>query len=195
MVNLIFASANEHKLAEVNCVVDVSKYSLKNLKDIDILEEIVEDGSTLEENALIKARYVYNKTGLDVFSEDTGLEVFALNGDPGVITARYAGPQKDATDNMNLLLKNLNSHQDRSAQFRASIALIHNGKEVLFEGVIKGKIALEKCGVDGFGYDPIFIPEGHEKSFAELPDVIKLGMSHRTRAVKKMFQFLESIKR
>ena len=193
MFNLIFASANNHKLAEVNKVVDSSKFSLRNLRDIGILEEIIEDGATLEENALIKARYVYNKSSLNVFSEDTGLEVSALGGDPGVFTARYGGPQKDAQDNMDLLLKNLESHSDRSAQFRACVALIYEGKEVLFEGIVKGRIALEKSGHEGFGYDPIFIPEGYDKSFAELPDEIKLGMSHRTRAIEKMFEFLENI--
>ena len=191
MINLIFASANEHKLAEVSRIVDAEKYTFKNLKDVNIFEEIVEDGSTLEENALIKARYVYERTGLDVFSEDTGLEVFALNGDPGVITARYAGLQKNAHDNMDLLLGNLSGHKDRSAQFRACVALIYKGQEVLFEGIVKGEIALKKSGIEGFGYDPIFIPEGHDKTFAELPDSIKLGMSHRTRAVRKMFDFLQ----
>jgi len=193
MFNLIFATANDHKLAEVNKIVDTSKYNLRNLRDIGILEEIIEDGVTLEENALIKARYVFNRSKLDVFSEDTGLEVAALGGDPGVYTARYGGPQKDAHDNMDLLLENLASHKDRSAQFRACIALIYEGREVLFEGIVKGRIALEKSGQDGFGYDPIFIPEGYDKSFAELPDEVKLGMSHRTRAIEKMFEFLESI--
>ena len=194
MFNLIFASANNHKLEEVNKVVDASKFNLKNLRDIGILEEIIEDGDTLEENALIKARYVYDKTGKDVFSEDTGLEVFALGGDPGVYTARYGGLQKNATDNMDLLLKNLSLHKDRRAQFRACIALIIEGKEVLFEGIVKGAIAMEKSGKDGFGYDPIFIPEGYDKTFAELPDSVKLGMSHRSRALKKMMEFLEGYK-
>jgi XTP/dITP diphosphohydrolase len=193
MINLIFASANKHKLEEVNKVVDTSKFTLKNLRDIGILEDIVEDGSTLEENALIKARFVYNKTGENVFSEDTGLEVLALGGEPGVITARYGGPQKDAHDNMDLLLKNLSIYNDRSAQFRACIALIFNGKEMLFEGIVKGKIATIKSGVEGFGYDPIFIPEGYDKSFAELPDEVKLNMSHRTRAINEMITFLENI--
>ena len=192
MKELIFASANRHKLEEVGKILDTSKYQLKNLEDVGIYEDIVEDGSTLEENALIKARYVYNRLSSNVFSEDTGLEVKALGGDPGVYTARYGGPQKDADDNMALLLKNLEGKDDRSAQFRAVVALIIDGKEVLFEGIVKGRIALKKSGHEGFGYDPIFIPEGYDKSFAELPDSIKLGMSHRTRAVKKMFEFLEN---
>jgi len=195
MRELIFASANTHKLAEVGKVIDTSKFLLKNLKEVSIFEDIVEDGDTLEENALIKARYVHQKTGFDVFSEDTGLEVQALGGEPGVFTARYAGPQKDANDNMDLLLQNLANHKNRSAQFRACIALIIDGKEVLFEGIVKGRIASEKSGTEGFGYDPIFIPEGYELSFAELPDSVKLSMSHRTRAVRKMVDFLESYSR
>jgi len=190
---LIFATGNSHKLEEVNKVIDHSKYDLASLKDIGITEDIPETGDTLEENALIKARYVIAKQNSNVFSEDTGLEVDTLGGDPGVITARYAGPQKDAHDNMDLLLKNLEGKEDRSAQFRAIIALIIDRQEVLFEGIVRGKIAMEKSGVDGFGYDPIFIPEGHEKTFAELPDEVKLSMSHRTRAVNKMVDFLRNI--
>ena len=187
---LIFATANSHKLDEVGKVIDHSKFELVNLKDVGITEDIEETGDTLEANALIKARYVVEKTKSNVFSEDTGLEVDALGGDPGVITARYAGPQKDAHNNMDLLIKNLERKEDRSAQFRAVIALIIDGQEVLFEGIVRGRIAKEKSGIDGFGYDPIFIPEGYDKTFAELPDEIKLGMSHRTRAVNKMVEFL-----
>jgi len=192
MLELIFASANNHKLEEVNKIVDSTKFSLQNLRDVGILVEIIEDGDTLEANALIKARYVHQKTGRNVFSEDTGLEVFALGGEPGVYTARYGGPQKDANDNMDLLLRNLSIHSDRTAQFRACVALIFEGQEVIFEGIVKGRIALSKSGKTGFGYDPIFIPEGYDKSFAELPDEVKLGMSHRTRAIQKMFEFLEA---
>lgn len=187
---LIFATANTHKLEEVHKVIDHSRFELVNLKDIGITEDIEETGDTLEANALIKARYVFERTNSNVFSEDTGLEVDALGGDPGVITARYAGPQKDAQDNMDLLLKNLEEKEDRSAQFRAIVALIIDGQEVLFEGIVRGRIAEEKSGTDGFGYDPIFIPEGHDRTFAELPDEIKLSMSHRTRAVNKMIEFL-----
>jgi len=187
---LIFATANVHKQEEVGKVIDHSKFEFVNLKDVGITEDIEETGDTLEANALIKARYVVERTKSNVFSEDTGLEVDALGGDPGVITARYAGPQKDANDNMDLLIKNLEGQEDRSAQFRAVIALIIDGQEVLFEGIVRGSIAQEKSGVDGFGYDPIFIPEGYDKTFAELPDEIKLGMSHRTRAVNKMVEFL-----
>ena len=189
---LIFATANVHKQEEVGKVIDHSKFEFMNLKDVGITEDIEETGDTLEANALIKARYVVKRTKSNVFSEDTGLEVDILGGDPGVITARYAGPQKDAHDNMDLLIKNLEGIEDRSAQFRAVIALIIDGQEVLFEGVVRGRIAKEKSGVEGFGYDPIFIPEGYDKTFAELPDEIKLGMSHRTRAVNKMVEFLDN---
>jgi len=187
---LIFATANTHKLEEVGKVIDHTKFELVSLKDVGITEDIEETGDTLEANALIKARYVVERIMSNVFSEDTGLEVDALGGAPGVITARYAGPQKDAHDNMDLLIKNLKGKEDRSAQFRAVIALIIDGREVLFEGVVRGTIAKEKSALDGFGYDPIFIPEGYDKTFAELPDDIKLGMSHRTRAVNKMVEFL-----
>ena len=193
MIDLIFATGNKHKMEEVSKVIDTSKYRLQNLKDIGIHEDIVEDGDTLEANALIKARYVHRKTSSNVFSEDTGLEVYSLGGEPGVQTARYGGPQKDADDNMNLLLKNLASHEDRSAQFRACIALIYNGQEVVFEGIVKGRIAFERSGQDGFGYDPIFIPEGYDKSFADLPEDVKLGMSHRSRALSKMCDFLNAL--
>lgn len=190
---LIFATGNAHKLSEVSKVIDHDKYLLKSLKDINITEDIPETGSTLEENALIKARYVAERFSTNVFSEDTGLEVDILYGNPGVYTARYGGPEKDAQQNMDLLLKNLEDKSDRAAQFRAVIALIIDGQEVLFEGIVRGSIALEKSGSEGFGYDPIFIPEGYEESFAELPDEVKLSMSHRTRALSKMINFLESI--
>ena len=189
---LVFATANKHKLEEVSKVIDHEKFELVNLVEVGITEDIVEDGDTLEENALIKARYVHSRLKINVFSEDTGLEVDALDGEPGVITARYAGPQKDAHDNMDLLIENLKDKSDRSAQFRAIIALIIDGQEVLFEGIVRGSIAKEKSGVEGFGYDPIFIPEGYDKTFAELPDEVKLGMSHRSRAVGKMVKFLGS---
>ena len=193
MKELIFATGNAHKLSEVSMVLDHERYLLKSLKDIHITEDIPETGSTLEENALIKARYVAEKFDTNVFSEDTGLEVDALNGAPGVYTARYGGPEKDANQNMDLLLNNLSNKSNRAAQFRAVIALIIDGQEVLFEGIVRGTIAAEKSGHEGFGYDPIFIPYGYGKSFAELPDEVKISISHRSRAVSKMIRFLESI--
>jgi len=189
---LIFATGNAHKLGEVSKVIDHSKFDLIDMKSEGITEDIPETADTLEENALIKARYVAERLDGNVFSEDTGLEVDALQGDPGVLTARYAGPQKDANDNMDLLLQNLEDKDDRSAQFRAIIALIIDGQEVLFEGIVRGRIADKKAGVDGFGYDPIFIPEGYDKTFAELPDDIKISMSHRSRALGKMVEFLKN---
>ena len=193
MQELIFATGNQHKFSEVFQVIDKSKYDLKSLKDLDFTEDIEETGSTLEENALLKARFIADRFHTNVFSEDTGLEVDALDGAPGVYTARYGGPEKDAHQNMDFLLKNLNGHTNRAAQFRAIIALIIDGQEVLFEGIIRGTIALKKSGHEGFGYDPIFIPEGYDKSFAELPDEVKLSLSHRSRAVSKMVTFLESL--
>jgi len=193
MKELIFATANQHKVDEVSKITDHSKYLFKSLSDVGITEDVAETGSTLEENALIKARYVYHKLATDVFSEDTGLEVKALDGAPGVITARYGGPDKDAEQNMSRLLSELEGVEDRSAQFRAVIALIIDGQEVLFEGIVTGTIATTRSGSDGFGYDPIFIPTGYDKTFAELPDEIKLDMSHRTRAISKMVDFLASL--
>lgn len=193
MKKLVFATANSHKLGEVKKVLNPSLFNVLSLRDIEVTEDIEETGSTLEENSLIKARYIAERFDTNVFSEDTGLEVDALGGDPGVYTARYGGPEKDAHQNMDLLLQNLAPHADRSAQFRAVIALIIDDTEVLFEGIVRGRIADQKAGVEGFGYDPIFIPEGYDQTFAELPDEVKLGMSHRSRAVAKMVAFLESL--
>lgn len=190
--SLIFATANNHKLEEVRTILGWPEQSLISLRDISWEEDIEETGETLEENALIKSRTVYSKTGMNVFSDDSGLEVYALDMAPGVHTARYAGPQKDANDNMNKLLDALKDKQDRRARFRAVIALIWEGEEHLFEGIVEGHIAYRKSGSGGFGYDPIFIPEGYDKSFAELDDEIKNGISHRFRSVDKMRRFLEN---
>lgn len=191
-MSIIFATGNSHKVQEARSVLDIP---FKSLKEINFLEDIEETGSTLEANALIKARHIYN---LDneynfVFSEDTGLEVDALNGAPGVITARYAGTSKSFTNNMDLLLHNLSGFEDRSARFRAVIALILNEKEYLFEGIINGTIAKEKFGDGGFGYDPIFIPEGHTKTFAELGSHVKDQLSHRSKALQKMKNQLDRL--
>ena len=190
--HFIFATANSHKLQEVHKVLNHDMYTVESLKDVGITDDIPETGDTLEENALIKARYVADKMSANVFSEDSGLEVDALDGAPGVITARYAGSQKDAKDNMQLLLNNLKGASDREAQFRAIIALIIDGQEVLFEGVVRGRIATAISGVEGFGYDPIFIPDGYDSTFADLPSEVKLSMSHRSKALKKMMNFLEN---
>jgi len=190
-VKLIFATGNAHKLEEVMAVIP-SGFELLSLQDLDLNYDIPETGDTLEENALIKARFIHQKYGANVFSEDTGLEITALDGMPGVKTARYAGPQRNHDDNMDKVLSELKDVDDRSAQFRAVIALILNNTEYLFEGILKGHIGFEKKGTQGFGYDPIFIPEGYEQTAAELGPAVKNRISHRVRALGKMVQHLRT---
>lgn len=189
-MKLIFATGNAHKLEEVMAVIP-SGFELSSLKDLNFDYDIPETGNTLEDNALIKARFIHQKYQTNVFSEDTGLEIRALGGLPGVITARYAGDHRDHDDNMNKVLAELKDKDDRSAQFRAVIALILNNTEYLFEGILKGHIGFEKKGTKGFGYDPIFIPEGYDQSAAELGPQIKNQISHRVRALDKMVRFLD----
>lgn len=188
-MNLIFATGNAHKLEEVNAVLPKA-FNLISLKNLSFDYDIPETGDTLEDNALIKARFIYNRFGDNVFAEDTGLEIEALNGEPGVLTARYAGDQKNADDNMDKVLAELATTDIRDARFRAVIALIFNQKEYLFEGILKGQIGLEKKGTEGFGYDPIFIPEGYDQTAAELGAVVKNQISHRVRALSNMLEFL-----
>ena len=165
-----------------------------DLKDLGITEEIPETGDTLKKNALQKAKYVYNKTGLDCFSDDTGLEIEAINNRPGVYSAMYAGPECNAENNMRKVLKELGETPNRNAQFKTVIALILKGKEYFFEGVVSGEILKVKTGKDGFGYDPIFRPLGYKESFAEMSIAQKNEISHRGLAVKKLVNFLaESI--
>lgn len=189
---LVFATNNTHKLEEVREVVK-DTFEILSLKDINCNEDVDETGTTLEENALIKARYVKEKYGYDCFGDDTGLEVDALNGAPGVYSARYAGGDHDSKANIRKLLKELDNISDRKAQFRSVVALIIDGKEYLFEGKIKGSIITEEKGTAGFGYDPIFMPEGYNQTFAELGNEIKNDVSHRALAVKALCQFLKSI--
>ncbi|MBK9631780.1 MAG: RdgB/HAM1 family non-canonical purine NTP pyrophosphatase [Saprospiraceae bacterium] len=189
MIQLLFASANAHKLSEINAVIP-EWINIISMKDFGIHVELPETGHTIEENAIQKARAFYKLCGQDCFSEDSGLEVTALNDEPGVDTAMYAGPQRDAGDNMDLLLKNLEGKSNRDAQFRTVIALIFKGELQLFEGVVRGQIAFQKSGNTGFGYDPLFIPEGHDQTFAQLSESVKTSMSHRTNAVKKMLDYL-----
>ncbi len=189
---LVFATNNAHKAREMEQILG-SVYQIKTLKDIGCSEEIEETEPTLEGNALLKARYVCDKYGFDCFSEDTGLEVEALDGAPGVHTARYAGDEKDAEANIAFLLQNMVGQTNRRAQFRTVIALIVNGKETLLEGICPGKIALKKSGNGGWGYDPVFIPEGFENTFAELGPEIKNQISHRARATEKLRLFLQNI--
>lgn len=192
MKKLVFATNNPYKLEEIRAILG-SKLEILSLADIGCDADIPETAETLEGNALIKAHYVYDNYKLDCFADDTGLEVDALHGLPGVHTARYAYPDRhDPEANMIKLLEALRENNDRNARFRTVIALIEKGKEHLFEGVVEGVIAREKSGTQGFGYDPVFIPEGNSKTFAELGEDIKNTISHRARAVQKLAEYLAS---
>jgi len=190
-MELVFASANENKVAEVEHKMG-GTFKLKSLTSIGCNEEIPETGATLEENAQIKARYVWEKYRINCFADDTGLEVNALQGAPGVFSARYAGPQRNSNDNMDLLLQNLAGNDNRAAQFRTVICLILQGQEFIFEGIVHGEIIAERKGSDGFGYDPIFQPEGRKKTFAEMTMDEKNTLSHRGKAIAKLADFLKS---
>lgn len=187
---LIVATNNAHKLEEIAAILG-DEMELLSLKDINCHAEIPETADTLEGNARQKAMYIYENYGMDCFADDTGLEVEALNGAPGVFSARYAGDGHDSEANMQKLLKELKGNENRKAQFRTAICLIMEGKEYLFEGIVKGEIIEEKRGGAGFGYDPIFVPEGYEQTFAELGNDIKNTISHRARAVEKLCKFLK----
>ena len=188
----VFATNNSHKLEEVTAILG-EKVELLSMKDIKCDTDIPETADTLEGNALLKARYIFDNYHLDCFADDTGLEVEALNGEPGVYSARYAGGEgHNAEANMQKLLQNMQGVQNRKAQFRTVICLITNGKKHLFEGVVKGEIIKEKRGDSGFGYDPIFMPEGYDKTFAELGNETKNKISHRALAVEKLCRFLKA---
>ena len=191
-MKLVFASNNAHKFEEVQEKLP-SNFDVLSLKDVLGEVEIIEDGATLEENAAIKARYVYNETGLNCFADDTGLEIAALNGEPGVYSARYAGENCSFDDNMNKVLLNLENANDRSAKFRTVICLIIDGEESLFAGEVDGVITEDKRGGDGFGYDPIFLPDGFSESFAEMSLNQKNQISHRGRAVQKLVSRLSQL--
>lgn len=190
MDKILFASKNEHKLSEIRDILK-DRYDILSLNSINHTEELDEDGETLEENALQKARFIYNTYNINCFAEDTGLEVEALNGAPGVNTAHYAGPQRSASDNINLLLKNLKENSNRKACFKTVIALIIDGSEYIFKGEVYGTISEVPFGNAGFGYDPVFIPEGFDKTFSQLPSEVKNEISHRGRAVQQLITFLE----
>lgn len=190
MKKIVFATNNKHKLDEIRKILG-ENFEIVSLKEIGCDIDIPETGNTLEANALQKAEYVREHFGIDCFADDTGLEVDALNGQPGVHSARYAeGTDHDSNANMNKLLKELGNNNNRKARFRTVIALLLNGETHLFEGIVNGHIAYEKHGIEGFGYDPIFVPESYEQSFAELGMNIKNHISHRARAVKKLADFL-----
>ena len=187
-MKLIFATHNYNKVKEILPLLGDNE--LSSLGDIGFHDKIKETGKTLEENALIKARFIYDKFNENCFADDTGLEVECLNGAPGVYSARFAGKQKNAGDNMEKLLELLKKKTNRKAQFRTVIALIIEGEEYLFEGIVKGEILEKKIGNEGFGYDPVFSPKEYDQSFAELTLNEKNKISHRARAFKKLNKFL-----
>ena len=188
-MNLIFATNNRHKLTEVNQILG-DTIELTTLAECGITEDIPETSPTIEGNALQKARYVWERTGRSCFADDTGLEVDALNGAPGVRSARYATDGHDFEANVTLLLRNLEGVTERSAQFRTVVALILDGEEYLFEGIVRGHITNERFGEGGFGYDPVFVPEGEVMTFAEMSAEAKNAISHRGRAMAKLAEWL-----
>lgn len=192
MKKFVFATNNAHKLEEVKDILG-DKIELLSLKDINCHEEIPETADTLAGNALLKARYVYEKYHLNCFADDTGLEVEALKGAPGVYSARYAGDAHNSEANMKKLLHELENAENRKAQFHTVFALIIDGKEHLFEGTVKGEITKVHKGTSGFGYDPIFQPEGYSQTFAEMGNEEKNKISHRAKATQKLCKFLKSI--
>jgi XTP/dITP diphosphohydrolase len=187
-LKLVFATNNKHKLEEVQAML--TNFEIVSLAAINCFEDIPETANTLEGNAILKANFITEKYGLDCFADDTGLEVEALNNEPGVYSARYAGEDNNAVANMNKLLNNLENNPNRRAQFKTAIALNIQGKQFIFEGVCKGTILTEKRGDSGFGYDPIFMPEGFNRSFAEMNLAEKGGISHRGKAVEKLVTYL-----
>lgn len=189
-MTLVFATNNPNKLKEVQSLVP-DHITIKGLKDIGCTEDIVEDAPTIEGNAILKARYVKENFGYDCFADDTGLEVLALDGAPGVYSARYAGPQKSAQDNMSKLLIALATKSDRTAQFKTVIAFAKGEAITTFEGICKGKITKERIGDGGFGYDPIFQPEGYEATFAQMALPLKNKIGHRGKAMKAFLDALD----
>jgi XTP/dITP diphosphohydrolase len=190
-MKLVFATNNKNKILEVQQLLPKS-IEIVSLESIGCFEEIPETADTIEENAIMKANYITQKYGYDCFADDTGLEVDALNGEPGVYSARYAGEQRSSEDNMTKLLNALSNKINRKAQFKTVIALNSNGKQHLFTGIARGEITLEKIGNQGFGYDPIFKPEGYEATFAQLSLEEKGKISHRGKATEQLISFLKT---
>lgn len=188
-MKLVFATNNQHKLHEIRHLLDGS-FELLCLNDINCTEDIPENQDTIEGNASEKSFYIWNKYGLNCFADDTGLEIEALNGEPGVYSARYAGEEKSAEKNIELVLQKLAKIKNRKARFKTVISLVIDGREVQFEGIVNGQILEEKRGKTGFGYDPIFQPEESDQSFAEMPLEEKNKISHRGRAVQKLVEYL-----
>ena len=187
-LKLVFATNNINKLKEVQAML--TNFEIVNLADINCFDDIPETADTLEGNAILKADYITQKYGLNCFADDTGLEVEALNNAPGVYSARYAGEENNAENNMNKLLSAVQNEPNRKAQFRTAVALNIEGKQFVFEGICKGEILKKKQGESGFGYDPIFKPNGFNKSFAEMNMIEKGKISHRGKAIKKLVTFL-----
>ncbi len=192
-MKLVFATNNKHKLDEVRKITSHHPVEIVSLTEINCFDDIPETADTLEGNALQKAHYIQEKFGLNCFADDTGLEVEALNNAPGVYSARYAGPGHDSEANMKKLLHEMEGKENRKARFRTVIALVWNGKTYTFDGIVNGTITTTKRGENGFGYDPIFIPEGYEQTFAELGNDIKNQISHRAKAVEKLDEFLTQL--
>lgn len=192
-MKLVFATNNKHKLDEVRKITSRHPVEIVSLAEINCFDDIPETADTLEGNALQKAHYIQEKFGLNCFADDTGLEVEALNNAPGVYSARYAGPGHDSEANMKKLLHEMEGMENRNARFRTVIALVWNGKTYTFDGIVNGTITTTKRGENGFGYDPIFIPEGYEQTFAELGNDIKNQISHRAKAVEKLDEFLTQL--
>ena len=190
-MKLLFATQNPHKIEEIKRLVD-GHHELLTLHDLNFEKELPEHSLLLEENAIEKVNFVYHQFKLNCFSEDTGIEVAALNGAPGALSARYAGEEKNTEKNIEKLLSDMKTATNRTARFRTVIALVMEGKEFLFEGVVKGTISFTKKGSAGFGYDPVFIPEGSDKTFAEMAIEEKSKISHRARAYNKLNEFLNS---
>ena len=191
-MKIVFATNNAHKLSEVSAVLG-NDFELVTLREVGITEDIPETGATLDENALIKARYVYERTGLNCFADDTGLEVEALGGAPGVHSARYATDGHDFAANNRKLLRELEGKANRKARFRTVISLIVDGVERQVEGIVEGEITTSESGAEGFGYDPLFMPEGYDRTFAEMSAEEKNAISHRGRAVAKLVEMLHTI--
>jgi XTP/dITP diphosphohydrolase len=191
-MKIVFATNNEHKLREIRNVLGGS-FTLLSLKDINMEEDIPENEPTLEGNAIFKARYIHKASGLNVFADDTGLEVDSLGGRPGVHSARFAGESKDSSANIEKILDLMKNTENRKASFRTVIALIFNEREHIFEGIVNGTIIREKRGTDGFGYDPVFLPDGKNMTFAEMTLDEKNTISHRARAFEKLLHFLSGI--
>jgi XTP/dITP diphosphohydrolase len=190
----VFATNNNHKIEEVREIAE-DKFDILSLKQIDCFDEIPEDQNTLEGNALQKAKFIWEKYEINCFADDTGLEVDFLNGAPGVFSARYAGESCDFNANIDKLLREMGDTPYRNARFRTVVALILDGTEYFFDGAIEGRIITEKRGLGGFGYDSVFIPEGLNETFAELPAMVKNSISHRAIAMQKLFYFLRHFQR